>query len=110
MHNLRQDRELERRACVRSLLDAALLDAQLTIHHLDEPTADREADDGQGVARFIEIGQRSVVAQTAAKDASRHAAAGVADPEMELEKITALLAAELDADSAALRALDTAME
>ena len=29
---------------------------------------------------------------------------------MELEKITALLAAELDADSAALRALDTAME
>src|SRR5260370_12595050 len=51
-----------------------------------------------------------MVSQPAAKDASRYAAAGVADSDVELEKITALLAAELDADSAALSALDAAVE
>src|SRR5258708_39848920 len=110
MHHLSEDREFECRAGVGSGLDSTLLDAQVAIHHLHEPPADRQADDGQRVARSVQIGQRSIVAQTAAQDASRYAAAGVADPEVELEKITALPAAELDADSAALRALDAAVE
>ncbi len=110
MHHLSEDREIERRARIGSRLDSTLLDAQLAIHHLHEPPGDREADDGQRVAGLIQIGQRSIVAQAAPKDASRYAAAGVADPEMELEKVTALLAAELDANSAALRALDAAVE
>src|SRR5712692_6574174 len=110
MHHLSEDREVERRAGVGSRLDSTLLDAQLAIHHLHEPPADGQADDGQRVARFIQIGQRSVVTQTATKDASRYAAASVADSDVELEKITALLAAGLDADSAALSALDAAVE
>jgi hypothetical protein len=110
MHHLREDRELERRAGVGSRFDSTLIDAQLAIHHLHEPAADRQADDGQRIARFIQVGQQSIVTQTAPKDASGYAAAGVADPEVELEKITALLAAELDANSATLCALDAAVE
>src|SRR5207248_3620062 len=98
-------------ARVRALFDAALLDAQLTIHHLHETAADRQAYDREGIAWHVELCLRThVIAETAAQDPCRHASTGVVNAEMKLDEIAARVAAQLDADAAARRPLDPAME
>src|SRR4029077_13673977 len=111
MHHLREDREVERRPCVRSRLDDNLLDTQLAVHTLAEPPADRRTDDGHRITGLdlLRLHHR-FVAQPAPKYPGRHSATGVAHAEVELEEVPARLRAQLDADAALFRALDASMK
>ena len=88
---LGQDREPEGRARVRTRLHPALLDAKLAIHHLDEMLGGVEAEHRQPVAGLEAVVRSGHPVDPSAKNARGHAAAGVADPEVERDQAAAIL-------------------
>src|SRR5205823_8318210 len=103
-------RESKGGACVGAGLDAALLHAQLTIHHLDQLLCRAEAQNSEAITGLELVVGTGHAVEAAAKDPCRHASARIANVELKRHQSAAVLSGELDSDAASIGAVDGAVQ
>src|SRR5207248_431438 len=87
-------------------LHPTLLDAEVAVHHLDQVLGRAQAEHRQPVAWLEAVVRTGDTVEASAEDARRYPASGVPDLEAQRHQTTSIFRREVDADAAAIGAVD----